>query len=118
MKTIEELLEEEESTVKEKVKRILKAYGCYWDMHVPSGYGKPTLDFVCCCRGRYFAIETKRYGKHATKRQRDTSDEMIKAGGAVFFIEGTESLAFNSLRRFLDICVKYGVDGFLEEKQK
>lgn len=91
-----------EGTVKNKVKKILAEYDAYYYMPVPGGYGKPSLDFVGCHRGHFFAIETKAEGKHATMRQNETAQEMIRAGAAVFFIEGVDSAVFNVLTRWLD----------------
>ena len=61
-----------EGKVKDKVKDLLKHYGCWYYMPVPGGYGAPTLDFICSRKGRIFCIETKAPGKKATPRQRST----------------------------------------------
>lgn len=102
-----------EGVVKNKVKKILDAHGAYYYMPVPGGYGKPSLDFIGSYNGYFFAIETKAAGKHATTRQNATAQDMIRGGAAVFFIEGADSLAFNALDRWFNMC-KTGVStGFI-----
>lgn len=77
-----------EGKVKEKVKKLLKSNGAYYHMPVQNGMGAPTLDFVGCHFGRYFAIETKAPGKDLTPRQLNTAHEIQDAGGKVFRIDG------------------------------
>lgn len=78
-----------EAKVKNRVKKILKAHGCYYFMPVQTGYGAATLDFLICCNGTFVAIETKAPGKVPTKRQELTIKEMTEAGAIVFVIDGT-----------------------------
>lgn len=87
-----------ESKVKEQVKRVLKAHGAYWHMPVQNGMGAPSLDFICCFQGRYFAIETKAPGKKPTPRQEDTISRIRDAGGMVFVIDGDTCLLDNWLK--------------------
>ena len=75
-----------ESRVKEKVKKVLKAHGAYWHMPVQNGMGAPSLDFVGCHFGRYYAIETKAGNKQPTPRQKLTIESIQAAGGKVFVI--------------------------------
>ena len=75
-----------ESFVKMRVKKLLAKYGAYMFMPVQSGYGAAGLDFYCCHRGRFFAIETKRPGKHLTPRQELIKEAIEKSGGTVFII--------------------------------
>lgn len=75
-----------EKTVKDHVKRLLKAHNCYYFMPVQSGYGSPALDFICCCRGAFFSVETKAPGKTPTPRQELTMALVKQSGGAVFVI--------------------------------
>jgi len=84
-----------EGKVKKKVKEILDAEApyCYYDMPVPAGYGRSSLDFVGCYFGRYFSIETKRAGKTLNPRQEGTRDAMRAAGGKVFEIIGDQGLS-------------------------
>tara|TARA_R110000868_G_scaffold45410_1_gene150650 strand:+ start:201 stop:476 length:276 start_codon:yes stop_codon:yes gene_type:complete len=77
-----------EGRVKDAVKKVLKAHNAYYHMAVMNGLGAPTLDFVGCHRGRYFAIETKAPGKKPTPRQWSTIIDMRTAGGKVFIIDG------------------------------
>lgn len=77
-----------EGLVKERVKRMLKAYGAYWHCPVQNGMGAPSLDFICCFKGRYFAVETKAPGKKPTPRQEITMQQIRDAGGKVFVIDG------------------------------
>ena len=83
-----------EGKVKEQVKRALKTlqakgYPLYYHMPVQNGMGKPTLDFVGCIAGKFFAIETKASGKKPTERQQGTIEEMQKAGANVFVYDGS-----------------------------
>ncbi len=75
-----------EAKVKDRVKKLLKEYRCYWFMPVQSGYGSASLDFLGTHRGRFFAVETKAPGKRLSPRQELIADEIRAAGGAVFII--------------------------------
>jgi hypothetical protein len=75
-----------EGKVKEQVKKVLKAAGAYYHMPVQNGMGSPTLDFICCFRGAYFAIETKAPGGQPTPRQKHTMYEIEYTGGGVVFV--------------------------------
>jgi hypothetical protein len=77
-----------EGKVKDSVKKVLKKFGVYWHCPVQNGMGAPSLDFVCCYRGLYVAIETKALGKRPTPRQLLTIEEIEKSGGKVFVIDG------------------------------
>lgn len=81
-----------EGRVKEAVKKVLKRFGAYWHMPVMNGLGAPSLDFVGCFMGRYFAIETKAPGKKPTPRQEVTIETIRKAGGCCFVIDGDVSM--------------------------
>lgn len=78
-----------EGKVKEQVKKLLKEYGVYYHMPVQNGMGAPTLDFICCFRGRYLAIETKAPGGKATARQLKTMDQIRATGGAAIVVDGS-----------------------------
>jgi hypothetical protein len=78
-----------EGRVKNAVKKILKRHAVYYEMHVPYGYGSPSLDFTGCCAGRFFAVETKAPGEKPTQRQQITIEKMMAAGAAVFVIDGS-----------------------------
>lgn len=81
-----------EGRVKEAVRKLLVKYGTYYHMPVLNGMGKPTLDFVCCHNGHFFAIETKAAGKHLTPRQEVTKSEIEFAHGKVFVVEGDKGM--------------------------
>ena len=81
-----------EGHVKEKVKALLRRFNVYYFMPVMTGMGKPGLDFYCCYRGLFFAIETKAEGNKLTPRQEVTRDEIAKAGGEIFVIIGDYGL--------------------------
>jgi hypothetical protein len=73
-----------EAKVKDDVKAYLESVGAYFYMPVPVGYGKSTLDFLVCWRGRFVGIETKAPGKcRPTARQHLIAKEIAKAGGFV-----------------------------------
>ena len=79
-----------EGKVKAAVKKILDAADeTYYHCPVQNGMGAPTLDFVGCSKGRYFAIETKAPGKKPTTRQEHTSEQMRAARGTVFIMDGS-----------------------------
>jgi hypothetical protein len=94
-----------EGRVKEKVKKLLKEYNVYYHMPVQNGMGKPSLDFVCCAKGRFLAIETKTDKGKLTLRQQATIDEMQKAGAIVLVIRGeNDAETFNILQCFLELA--------------
>ena len=73
-----------ESTVKEYVRRLLRKYGAYWYMPVPSGYGtRGPSDFLCCHQGRALYVETKRAGiTKLSPHQEREREKVLTAGGA------------------------------------
>lgn len=93
-----------EGKVKEQVKKLLRKYNVYWHMPVQNGMGAPSLDFVCCVRGRYFAVETKAGSKALTPRQEETSAAIRKAKGKVFHVNEVNS-GFSNLECWLqEVC--------------
>lgn len=82
-----------EGAVKDKVKKLFNKYGAYYHMPVQNGMGAPTLDFIACVLGYFFAVETKAPGKHPTPRQQVTMAEMQLSGGFVFVVSCTAELA-------------------------
>ena len=88
-----------EGKVKAKVKELLKEHGSYWHCPVQNGMGAPSLDFVCCHRGLYFAIETKAGNKQPTPRQEITINQIRLAGGLAFVVNESEGM--NELREWL-----------------
>lgn len=83
-----------EGKVKKKINKALDKYkgSIYVFMSVPSGFGKPTLDYLCIFKGIGFAIEAKAFGKPLTTRQEGHRDDINDAGGLVFEIDGDETL--------------------------
>ena len=93
------MLSTPESKVKDRVKKLLASYEAYWHMIVQNGMGAPSLDFVGCHRGRFYAVETKAGNKQMTDRQRMTAKAMEEAGAAVFLIN--EETGLPELERWL-----------------
>lgn len=92
-----------EGKVKDKVKKLLKQYGVYWHCPVMNGLGAPSLDFICCVRGRFFGIETKAGDKQATPRQESTMADIRKAGGYCFLVN--EATGLDELEVWLrEVC--------------
>lgn len=75
-----------ESHVKKVTKKLLDDHKAYHNWPVPMGYGTPFLDCFGCCRGKFFAIETKAPGQTLTPRQGLTKEQVEAAGGKVFVI--------------------------------
>lgn len=81
-----------EYAVKAKIKDVLKRYDVYYHMVVQNGLGAPSLDFICCHDGDFFAVEAKAPGKKPTPRQEKTMNDISKAKGRSFVVAGTEGL--------------------------
>lgn len=81
-----------EGKVKERVRDLLKAFDCYYEMPVPGGFGKSGLDFVVCKNGFFLEIETKAPGNTPTDRQNKTIRDIGNAGGAAIVVDGPEGL--------------------------
>ena len=79
-----------EGFLKDQIKQHLNSLRCYWYMPVPGGYGRQTVDFLCCINGKFVAIETKAPGKVPTPRQQLTITEIAKAGGISFSCDSFE----------------------------
>lgn len=90
-----------EGKVKAKVKKILNNAGAYYFMPVQTGYGMPTLDFLCFHRGQGFAIEAKALGKKPTKRQEAIIHDIQFSGALVFVIDGAEG-SYDWLIQYLE----------------
>jgi hypothetical protein len=97
-----------EGKVKAKVKAHLKKVGCYFEMPVPSGYGKSGLDFVGCYRGFYFQIEAKAEGNEPTPRQRATILDIQRAGGGAGWGHDADAIieSFEEWRTAVDQIVR------------
>ena len=71
-----------EGLVKRELKKLLSEIGAYFYMSVPVGFGKSTVDFLVCYKGKFYAIETKREGVgKPTARQACIMREIAQAGG-------------------------------------
>lgn len=83
-----------EGSIKREIRKILDTFAphIYYDMPVPSGYGKTSLDFNCCLHGKALYIEAKAPGKELSLRQRQRAVEMHAAGAAVFVISNQDGL--------------------------
>jgi hypothetical protein len=82
------------------VKTLLKRHDAYYHMPVQNGMGSPTLDFVGCHAGRFFAVETKAGNKLMTPRQVLTAKQMDSAGAAVFLVSEVQGM--NELEDWLE----------------
>jgi hypothetical protein len=83
-----------EGKVKKSINKVLDKYkndGIWYFMPVPSGYGKPTLDYIGFILGRGFAIEAKAPGKEPTERQELTIEDIRSSETKVFVIDGTDN---------------------------
>ena len=82
-----------EGLVKNRVKSVLTKYtgDVYVHMPVLNGMGTPSLDFIGCFNSKFFAIETKAFGKKPTMMQLATIEKMRSAGAEVFVIDGDTS---------------------------
>lgn len=82
-----------EGKIKRKVSALLSTMKSAWyDMPVPSGFGKSTLDYIGCANGLFFAIETKAPGKKPTARQLAMIASMERAGAVVFVVDGQDGM--------------------------
>lgn len=91
-----------EGKVKKKVSAYLRTIdGLWYTMPVPGGYGQSTLDYLCCYRGRFFAIETKAPGKKPTDRQYYVMEDIRHAGGMTFVVDDEE---FNHVKEWIKSC--------------
>ena len=93
-----------EGRVKKAVKEILAAYAPLvagrWP--VQNGMGKPMLDYVGCCCGLHFEIETKAKAKDMlTPRQQLTKEEMEAALGKVFVVREVDGFEIKELEEWL-----------------
>jgi hypothetical protein len=98
-----------EGRVKKRIKAILDKYRAriYVRMHVPSGYGKQTLDYEGAVFGRAFSIEAKQPLGVLTERQLGTIEDMEAGGVMVFVIE--DERGCDVLDGWLNIMCRKGV---------
>ena len=81
-----------EGKVKADIKAYLNTIGAYYFMPVQTGYGKRTLDFLVCWKGKFYGIEAKRPGMDATKFQRLIIAEIERAGGEAFVADNVDTV--------------------------
>lgn len=90
-----------EARLKDQIKKHLDSLPrCYWYMPVPCGYGKQTLDFLCCIEGLLVGIETKAEGKKPTPRQEACMEQIRKAGGMAFWCDSFDTYISKLGQRF------------------
>lgn len=78
-----------EGRVKKQITALLKQYPhVFYDMPVPGGYGKSTLDYIGCAGGLFFAIEAKAPGNVPTDQQKLLLGRIEQAGGVTFVVSG------------------------------
>ena len=82
----------EEAKIKKVLRAWLKAIGAYRFSPVQMGIGAPTLDELCCIRGKFVGIEVKREGQVPTPRQVFTMMEIKKSGGIAIWGDSFESI--------------------------
>jgi hypothetical protein len=87
-----------EGQLKKQVKHFLTECGAYFFMPVQTGYGRTTVDFLCCIGGRFVAIETKAKGKTPTPLQLIVLGQIREAGGVAFWTDNIEKVK-HELRR-------------------
>jgi len=82
-----------EGLIKKRVKDVLALGGrIYTFMPVQRGFGPAGLDYFCCFKGRFLAVETKVPGKKLTPRQIVTATTIAKAGGMVCVIRDDDDM--------------------------
>jgi hypothetical protein len=73
-----------EGKLKEEVKGYLRSIDGHFFMPLPTSWGANAVDFICCVRGRYVAIETKIGPRRPTPRQLAFLKKVRDAGGIGF----------------------------------
>ena len=93
-----------EADVKKAVKLILKKYHVWYFCPTGHGFGRPGIpDFICCCRGGLFAIETKVGKKQPTPLQAMEIDRINAAGGmAVCINENKLEMLENLVKKLME----------------
>ena len=81
-----------EAILKKQVKQFLTDCGAYFFMPVQTGYGRTTVDFLCCIDGRFVAIETKAKGKTPTPLQLIVLGQIREAGGLAIWTDNIEKI--------------------------
>ena len=84
-----------EGKLKTQVKAYLRSIGAQMFMPRPTEWGHNAVDFICCVRGRYVAIETKTWPRKATPRQLAFLRGVQEAGGIAFVAYDMEAVYAN-----------------------
>jgi len=81
-----------EKKVKTKVKRLLEENGVYHFSPYQAGMGRAGIpDIICCCNGRFLAVECKA-GKGKTTPLQDREIEQIRSHGGVALVINENNL--------------------------
>lgn len=84
-----------EGELKRLVDKHLKALpNCYFFSPVQAGYGKRTIDRLCCIDGRFVGIELKAPGEVPTKLQENIMRDIRAAGGIAFWCDSFDKFLF------------------------
>lgn len=84
-----------EGRVKAAVKALLKKRGIWFYMPIQNGMGRVGIpDFICCCNGRFLAIETKAPGKlnNTTANQDLVLSEIREHKGVALVVDDAAKL--------------------------
>lgn len=84
-----------ESRLKERVAKYLQKRGIFYFMPRPTQWGKNGVDFLCCYRGTFVAIETKIWPRKATPMQKLFLDSVRESGGIAFVAYEVENVKAN-----------------------
>ncbi len=84
-----------EGELKKKYRAYLKQIGAYDFAPVQTGYGKRTIDDLCCIKGRFVGMEAKAPGEEPTPLQYRCMEDIKKAGGVAFWFDSYEGFLLN-----------------------
>lgn len=89
-----------EKKVKDKIVKILKEHGVYYFFPATYGMGRSGVpDIVCCCDGKFLAIECKA-GKNKTTPLQDREIAAIKEAGGTAYIINEDNIP--QVKEFID----------------
>jgi hypothetical protein len=90
-----------EGKVKNRVKAVLNASGCYWFMPIGGPYSTAGIpDFIICHQGKFASCETKAGKGKMTALQERQKTLIEKAGGKFFLVNEVDGL--KELEEWLD----------------
>lgn len=75
-----------EGEIKRDIKRYLDSIGAYHFWPVQTGYGKRTVDCLCCYKGQFYGFEVKKPGGKPTPKQTIILDDICKAQGKAYYV--------------------------------